>query len=205
MDYHVLRDGKSLGVFPREDLASRKLTGELLGSDLVWCQGMDKWETLDSILQGSTPPPIPPRIILQSQQVKLPRSIGWIVALVVASIVAGSAALVFFSIKTFKRLRVAQQMSSSQGGLEAVTAPILVDPKTKTEKDVQARAKAFRVRQYIDGYKERGHRGDSFDSDAITFLNAWITQTYGDNESQTETNLVSYRDLADKLGANPAC
>jgi hypothetical protein len=205
MDYHVLRDGKSLGVFPREDLASRKLTGELLGSDLVWCQGMDKWETLDSILQGSTPPPIPPRVTLQSQQVKLPRSIGWIVALVVASIVAGSAALVFFSIKTFKRLRVAQQMSSSQGGLEAVTAPILVDPKTKTEKDVQARAKAFRVRQYIDGYKERGHRGDSFDSDAITFLNAWITQTYGDNESQTETNLVSYRDLADKLGANPAC
>jgi hypothetical protein len=167
---------------------------------------MEKWQTLDSVLQSthvsSDPPTLPGAI--QPQQPRPRRSIAWIVALVIAIFVIGSAALVFVSVTTFKRLRLArQQAASSQAGVEPASAPIPVSPKTSTQKEVNARAKAFRTRQYIDGYKERGHRASSFDSDAVNFLKSWIAQNYGENES--ETNHVSFRELADSLAGNAAC
>jgi GYF domain 2 len=205
MDYHVLRDGKSLGVFPLQELFARKLTGEFLGSDLVWRAGMENWQTLDSVLQStnvsSAPPALPGAI--RPQQAQPRRSIAWIVALVIAVFVIGSAALVFVSVTTFKRLRLArQQGASSQKGVESASAPILVSPKTSTQKEVNARAKAFRIRQYIDGYRDRGHRDPGFDTDALKFLNAWIAQNYGDQES---TNSPSVDELGNKLAANSAC
>lgn len=58
--YNVAKDGKSTGPFELSQLAEMIANGELLPDNLVWKQGMEKWEkanTLDE-LKSLFPPPL---------------------------------------------------------------------------------------------------------------------------------------------------
>ena len=50
MNYHLHHQGRDLGILPLEELQRRRESGELSGSEFVWCEGMANWQTLDSIL-----------------------------------------------------------------------------------------------------------------------------------------------------------
>src|SRR5881275_1173576 len=86
MDYHLHREGQSVGVFPLEELRRRRATGELTGSELVWREGMPNWATLDTMLQtdsGAQPPPIPAAAL----KPKSNRGLVWVLS--IAGVVAG--------------------------------------------------------------------------------------------------------------------
>ena len=62
MDYHVARNNERLGVFADADARSRFQQGEILPTDLVWCEGMPAWRAAGEVFTGATPasPAAPP-------------------------------------------------------------------------------------------------------------------------------------------------
>lgn len=60
MDYHVARNNQKLGVFPGADAQARFQSGEILPSDLVWCEGMPAWRPASEVFTGAVPPSAPP-------------------------------------------------------------------------------------------------------------------------------------------------
>jgi hypothetical protein len=65
MDYHVARNNQKLGVFAGADAQSRYQSGEILPSDLVWCEGMPAWRPASEVFTGAaaTPADLPPPAI----------------------------------------------------------------------------------------------------------------------------------------------
>ncbi len=62
MDYHVARNNQKLGVYPEADIRTRLQTGEILSSDLVWCEGMSGWRPASEVFGVAPPPVAPPSI-----------------------------------------------------------------------------------------------------------------------------------------------
>jgi len=63
MDYHIARNNQKLGVFPEDTIRTRLQNGELLPSDLVWCEGMPTWKpAADVFLVGAAFHVVPPVI-----------------------------------------------------------------------------------------------------------------------------------------------
>lgn len=73
---------------------------------------------------------------------------------------------------------------------------------TVTAAAVRAQQRAFRERQYLQGYEQRGERNPACDAEALVFLRAWIASNF---PAPGETNEVSVEKLGDQLAANPAC
>jgi hypothetical protein len=63
MDYHVARNNEKLGVYPEADLRTRLQTGEVLPSDLVWCEGMSAWRPAGEVFPGAGVPSAPPPMV----------------------------------------------------------------------------------------------------------------------------------------------
>jgi hypothetical protein len=53
MHYHVAKNGEKSGPFEKEEVYRRLVSGELVGTDLGWCEGMAEWEPLSKLI----PPP----------------------------------------------------------------------------------------------------------------------------------------------------
>lgn len=63
MDYHVARNNQKLGVYPEAEAKARLQSGEILSSDLVWCEGMPAWRSAGEVFGDAaapTPPPVAP-------------------------------------------------------------------------------------------------------------------------------------------------
>lgn len=60
MDYHVARNNQKLGVYPEAEAKARLQRGEILSSDLVWCEGMPAWRPAGEVFGGATVPVPPP-------------------------------------------------------------------------------------------------------------------------------------------------
>jgi len=62
MTYHLARNGQQLGTCTREEAAARYARGELLPTDLVWCDGMAEWAAASTVFgaapTAATPPPM---------------------------------------------------------------------------------------------------------------------------------------------------
>jgi hypothetical protein len=71
-----------------------------------------------------------------------------------------------------------------------------------TEASVTKRGGDFRARQYLEAYKKDGRRNEPCDADAIKFLEAWITTTYG---KPLPTNSPSLGSMANKLVGQAGC
>ena len=54
---HVNRSGASLGVFEEEKVREGLRTGEFIGTDLGWMEGMPTWRPLSELESFRTPPP----------------------------------------------------------------------------------------------------------------------------------------------------
>src|SRR5262245_41238402 len=104
MNYHLHRNGQTVGVFPLEELRRRREAGELSGNDLVWRDGMTSWQTLDSILQPGAP------AAPSSVQARTPTSTGkraliWGLSIATAVFVAGLVAVCVVAVKYAQRFQ----------------------------------------------------------------------------------------------------
>ncbi|MEO2169901.1 MAG: YIP1 family protein [bacterium] len=59
-DFHLGRDGETLGVFPEHEIREGLLTGRFLPTDLAWVEGMVGWSPLESMTEFGPPPGDPP-------------------------------------------------------------------------------------------------------------------------------------------------
>jgi len=64
MTYHLSRNGQPAGTCSKEEAIARYGRGEILPSDLVWCEGMANWtaasEVLGPLVASSAGAPVPP-------------------------------------------------------------------------------------------------------------------------------------------------
>jgi hypothetical protein len=202
MEYHLHRRGQNVGVFPLEELRRRRDAGELSGEDLVWSDGMADWASLDSVLQakGLITPPLLPVNALNPKGHRLPvwgkLAIGLAVLLGVT--VTGLVAVKF--LQGFRNTVQQRVLMSSSDGLEVAGKPVVVDSKTLTQEDIRKRKGAFRVRQYVDGYRKYGRHTAAWDADALQMIKSWIAGNYGG-----PNGLPDARALSNKLVAQPDC
>jgi hypothetical protein len=208
MNYHLHRDGQDLGIFPLEDMRRWRQTGRLNGEELVWCAGMSDWQPLDEVLRQNVPFPAPAMPPLSP----MPASkSGTHVALIVA-VIAGCVlfllaivAVGVFAVKFVILPQTALRQASERDSGSAVALagkPVAVSTNALTAADVQKKNRAFRVRQYLEGYKLRGERNPACDAEALGLIGNWIACNYN---GTVDTNLPSLAELSDRLATNPAC
>lgn len=212
MKYHLKREGEDCGVFSLEELRSRRASGELTGSELVWAEGMQEWQLLASVL--SQPPAIPScpgeHPIAQAQS---SRALVTVV-LVIASILFVCG--IFLTVWQTKRLisktgsvDALHEIESNLIGqsepnpaLVAARKPVQANSNALTAADVLVQKREFRLRQYLDGYKLRGDHKWKSDALASEFIQNWIGCNFG---GEINTNLPRLDILSDQLANDPSC
>jgi hypothetical protein len=193
MEYHLHRRGQNVGIFPLEELRRRRDVGELSGEDLVWREGMTEWTSLDSVLQANG-------LGLPQKARRLPL---WGKVTAIALVLASVTVTLFVTGKVMQGIRqtVTQKgLMNSSDGVEVANMPAVVDAKTLTQEDIRKRKGAFRVRQYVDGYRKYGRHTAAWDADALQMIKSWIADNYGG-----PIGLADARDLSNKLVAQPDC
>ena len=208
MNYHLHRHGQNPDVIPLEELARRRQSGELTGNEMVWCDGMSQWEPLDKVLGLGTqaPPPMP------AGPPPLPkRRRRGLSPLTITAIILG--ALLMFGSIGYRIVRLTNSITSlgiprvqipaqRRDAMDAANKPIQSGTNTLTARDVQARHRAFRLHQYLEGYERNGDRNPAIDPRAIGMISNWINEAYG---GPFNTNLPPLEDLSDSLANDPAC
>lgn len=208
MNCHLHSGGKDLGIFPLEELRRRRNAGELSGTEYVWCEGMPNWLPLDLILQQTAPaayapapPPLPAGAARASSNRKLlwwfAGAVGIFILIVILAGVTGTK----LSGRLFPLLN-RQTAFERTDASELAKKPITWTTNTLTEAAVQKRARKFRERQWLEGYKQHGLRSEPCYAEVQQFLGTWISRNYS-NDAQT--NLPPDQDWAEKLAAAPGC
>lgn len=209
MNYHLHHNGQNLGIFPLEELRRKRSSGALTGAEAVWCEGMADWQALDVILQQNAPgTPMPPPVL--PTEPKSNRNTIIVVAAVLLFLMVGGVAATLVLKRVARRARsvirgieaVANQSSENSSALTAASKPVAVNTNTLTARKVMERSREFRVRQYVEGYQQRGDRNVATDALALGLVENWIACNYG---GTVNTNLPSLAELGDKLAGNPAC
>lgn len=206
MDYHLNSRGQYIGVFSIDELRRRHAAGELSGDDLVLGEGMTEWKPLDAVL-GETV--MQPRGGLDREERGSSPKPGKRRVLVLVIAIFGGLMLLALGFSGFMVFRYVQKTRESIGGasligstrgLAAASKPIPVSETTLTRETVLKRAREFRLRQYLEGYRKHGRHDVPWDDDAAKLIEAWIAVNYGG-----PTNLPSPTELAEKLIAIPEC
>jgi hypothetical protein len=91
---------------------------------------------------------------------------------------------------------------SSTEGVAVASQPVIWTTNTLTERDVENRAREFRIRQWLEGYEKQGQRNPVCDAEADQFIRVWIARYYGGPEA---TNRLSLETESDKLALDPNC
>jgi hypothetical protein len=208
MNYHLNRDGQNLGIFPLEELQRRRDAGQLTGSELVWTQGMATWQPLNSVL------PAPTRIAPAASGARKSDSrkiLIWVLV-IVGLFLAGAVVLGIIGYRMVLRPAINQLTAQSDGNsagsspssaaMIAASAPVVIDPHTKTQADVMKEQREFRIRQYLQGYEQRGQRNPEYDALAEGMISNWIAINYG---GDMNTNLPSLAQMGDQLANDPQC
>ena len=190
------RQGEDLGVFSLEELRRRRDSGELTGGEYVQGEGRPDWQPLDLVLQQGyrvIPPPLPPSV---SRGRPNPGVIWLIVTGGVIVFILFVTFFVYMAINFQRGYQSAITSARAQRNLnqsrpEAITAaskPVVWTTNTPTERDVQKRAREFRIRQWLDGYEKRGRHNPACDAEAEQFIRIYIARNYGGPEA---TNTLS--------------
>ena len=202
MNYHLHHQGQNLGIFPLAELQARRDRGELTGAELVWCEGMVQWQTLNSVLPAAAPRIVPP--VLQPTPPPPKKAFPAVVAIVVVGLVILALALAGHQAKTSwrqaARITRTSAMATSDG-MVAASQPVVIGSNAVTEATLINARREFRLRQYVEGYKLRGERNPTTDARALGYLQNWVDGHFG---GPVDTNLPPLDQLGDELAANPA-
>ncbi|HUA67418.1 MAG TPA: DUF4339 domain-containing protein [Candidatus Saccharimonadales bacterium] len=210
MNYRMRRQGEDLGVFSLEELRRRRESGELSGTEYIQGEGMPDWQPLDLVLQRGyrvIPPPLPPSASRGGPS----QGIIWLI--IGGGVIFFIVLVTFFAYMAINfqhgyqaaiRSSRGQQRSDqySTEGVAVASQPVIWTTNTLTERDVQKRAREFRIRQWLDGYEKRGWRNPACDAEAMQFIRVWIDRNYGGPEA---TNTLLLDAESDRLANNPNC
>ena len=210
MNYRMRHQGEDLGVFSLDELRQRRESGELTGSEYIQAEGKNDWQPLDLVLQQGyrvVPPPLPPSV---SRGGPKP---GFIGLMITGGVIVFICLVSFFGymIVNFQRGYQAAIRSgrgqrgwdqSSTQGVTVASQPVIWTTNTLTERDTQRRAREFRIRQWLDGYKKWGRHNPASDAEATLFLRVWIDRNYGGPEA---TNKMSLAAESERLANDPNC
>lgn len=204
MKYRLQSQGQNSGTYTLDELERRRAAGELTGAEFVWCEGMATWDLLDSVLQripaaakSPKPPPLPARVKRPSY------TWAWITGgvLVVAGFVVMGLAMRQFTTRVAEQLRTRiQHVAPRTEAIELASRPLPSNTNSLTEGQVRNRGREFRLRQWVEGYQQRGRRQHPLDAEALLALQTWIAITQG---GQAPTNQESLQGLCDKLAGSP--
>lgn len=204
MNYHLSRQGQTLGTFSIEELQAQRRAGELTGRELVWRAGMAEWEPLDRVLSqvaaGTAPPPLP------ASATPRHANLAWVWLVVALGGILVFAGIIWVGVQGYRAGRRTQTVFSQSGSGDEVAIAgkaITWHSNTLTEKDIQKRSRAFRQRQWVDAYQKYGDTNQPYYPEALQFLQTFIAHNYGSDRGAT--NDVDPQPLGDKLAANPAC
>ncbi|MDB6022006.1 MAG: hypothetical protein JWQ04_1863, partial [Pedosphaera sp.] len=206
MNYRVRRQGAELGTFTLEELRRRRAAGEFTGTEYVQGEGRPDWQPLDLVLRHGLA-----AIPISAPGPQLPKGpnqkvIWGIIAVAIVLVAIGIGMGAYQATKVFRVVRSATRAGIQSGGnsdaLTAAKKPVTWTTNTMTADDVNRRAKEFRVRQWIEGYKERGRHDQPWDAEATQLIQAWINGNYGGTDA---TNRLSARELGEKLAKEPGC
>lgn len=96
MQYFISKNGQQLGPFAPEQIRIRLASGELSNTDLAWCEGMNSWESVGSLLNN----PYLPQVVLASHPPMVSSAIpapipesDAVTALAVISVILGAIGL----------------------------------------------------------------------------------------------------------------
>ena len=207
MNYRIRRQGEDLGVFTLEELRLRRESGELTGGEYIQREGMPDWQPLDLVLQQGyrvLPPPLPLSVSkggLSPGAIWLLVAVGMIIFVVFCVYVGISFQRGFQTAINSSRSRRSFNQSS-QEGVAAASKPVTWTTNTLTARDVQKRAREFRIRQWLEGYEKRGQRNPASDAEAEQFIRVYIARNYGGPEA---TNTLSLAAESDRLAQDPDC
>lgn len=193
MKYHLHDRGKNLGVFSLEELRIRRRTGELNGQELVWCEGMNEWQALDSVLN--------PRKKMSGLLVTV--IIAGAVAVFVGAITLGITAINFAYRRSGRNVTYYPPRDREASALKIAGAPIVWNSHTLTAADVLKKNREFGERQYLEAYKKYGRHDSPAYADGERLIHSWLLSNYGTPAERT--NLPSLAELSDKLASDPAC
>lgn len=160
MTYRIRRGDEDLGTATLEELRARRESGVLTGGELVQGGDSPEWVLLESVLKPAEPPPLPPVLAppLLSPGAPAPkRRLGRLFPLLLAVLVLA------LSVTAYLIRRVQQEHPAEAGtdtapraapGLAAASKPVQVTA-TPTVEEVRKRERAFKRRQWLDGYQQR--------------------------------------------------
>jgi hypothetical protein len=204
MNYQLHREGRNVEVLSLAELRRRREAGELDGQELVWREGMTNWQWLDTVLERdagnlprTTPPPIP-----NSAGGNRSRIIAVVVSIVV---VLGIAEVIWLStgaVKIYRSFRASAALGDSEDAVAVARQPIAAGTNTRTQLEANQRGRDFRIRQYLDGYEQRGDRDPQVDAQVRELIRTWIAHHFGGQEA---TNSITPQALSERLAANPRC
>jgi hypothetical protein len=210
MNYHLHQHGQDAGIFPLEELRRRRDAGELRGNELIWCEGMPDWQTLDSILNPGHPPALPAFIPAPAPQKKPSSAPVGIILSAVFGIVFLAVIYEAVVIRNFiKQSPVfnAKNSNWSKGSTgsaayKAASKPVITTSNTLATARWGPVRDEFRKRQYLEAYKQNADHSSPTYATGLEFIEAWIAK----NDTTTvHTNLPDVTALADKLATNPQC
>lgn len=197
-----------MGVFSLEELHRRRVAGEFSGSDVVWCEGMVQWQSLDLVLQQKLPGAFRP-IRRAAQKSKISPVL---LAVVVVMLLFFACGLVFLAVAFAKyahriqrTIATASQAAGPERNATAMalaSRPIPWNTNTLTQAAVRDRDREFRERQWVEGYKLRGDHNTSCDALCLGLVQNWIAYNYG---GTYDTNLPPLPELSARLAADPDC
>lgn len=203
MKYQLNRDGLNLGEFTLDEIRRGRLAGRFDGRELIWGEGMPQWQPLEDFLRerfppASTPPPIP----LPPEQ-RRNRLIAWVVAIIGLLFLSGLV-LIGFGIAKF--VQRARQYSTAAAvrpeALAAASKPVVIHTNTLTEADQRVRRRAFRMRQWVEGYRQNADHRIACDAGVTQLMERWVEENYGVGRT---TNGPTAQELADRLVATAGC
>ncbi len=210
MNYRMRRQGEDLGVFSLEELRRRRESGELTGGEYIQGEGMSDWQPLDLVLQQGyriVPPPLPSSV---SKGGLSPGIIWLMVAVGVIIFILFVAYFAYVAVNFQRGFQDAVSSNRSHGSLNqsrpeaeaAARKPVTWTTNTLTAKEVQKKAREFRLRQWLEGYEKRGRRNPASDAEAELFIRVYIARNHGGPEA---TNKLSLEAESDRLANDPDC
>ncbi|HKW28229.1 MAG TPA: hypothetical protein VJT54_02765 [Verrucomicrobiae bacterium] len=207
MNYRMRRQGEDLGVYSLDELRRRRQAGELTGAEYIQEEGKSDWQPLDLVLQEgyrAIPPPLPPSAPGSGPG----QGVVWVIIAGVGIFFVLFITFFFYLALNFQR-GVQTRINSSRAqrnwnqssteGVAVASKPMVWATNTLTVRDVQKRAREFRLRQWLEGYEQRGRRNPVLDAEVEQFIRVWIDRNYGGPEA---TNTLSLETESDRLANN---